>query len=62
MTDISQPNIKPIIKTGDLEKIDIRVGTITKVIDIEKSDKLVKLMVDFGSFQRQIVPDGVRAG
>ena len=55
MTDISQKAIKPTITIGDLEKIDIRVGTIDKRIDIEKSDKLVKLIVDFDSFQRQIV-------
>lgn len=39
----------------DLEKIDVRVGTILEVIDIEKSDKLVKLIVDFGDFKRQIL-------
>ena len=40
--------IKPLINFEDLDKIDIRVGTIEKVIDIEKSDKLVKLIVNFG--------------
>jgi len=29
--------VKPTIKFSDLEKIDIRVGTIEKVEDIEKS-------------------------
>ena len=48
-------SVKPLIKFEDLEKIDIRVGTILSVTDIEKSDKLVKLQVDFGDFQRQIV-------
>lgn len=47
--------IKPLIKIDDLDKIDIRVGTITKVEDVEKSDKLVKLSVDFGEFQRTIL-------
>ena len=47
--------IKPIINFSDLDKIDIRVGTILKVEDIEKSDKLVKTTVDFGEFQRIIV-------
>lgn len=47
--------VKPNIKFEDLEKIDIRVGTILEVIDIEKSDKLVKLIVDFGEFKRQIL-------
>lgn len=47
--------IKPTIKFSDLEKIDIRVGTIVLVEDIEKSDKLVRLTVDFGDFQRKIL-------
>jgi len=47
--------IKSNIKFSDLEKIDIRVGLIEKVIDIEKSDKLVKLVVDFGDFKRNIL-------
>src|SRR4030043_2096220 len=47
--------IKPTIKFSDLEKVDIRVGTIEEVVDIERSDKLVKLVVDFGEFKRNIV-------
>jgi len=47
--------VKSIIKYEDLDKIDIRVGKIEEVVDIEKSDKLVKLVVDFGSFKRQII-------
>lgn len=47
--------LKPTIKFEDLEKIDIRVGTIEKVEDIEGSDKLVKLAVDFGDHKRTIV-------
>jgi len=48
-------SVKPIINFSDLEKIDIRVGTIEKVEDIEKSDKLVRLTVDFGEFKRNIL-------
>ena len=47
--------VKPIIKLADLEKIDVRVGTIEKVEDVEKSDKLVRLIVDFGEFKRAIL-------
>jgi len=47
--------IKPTIKFSDLEKVDIRVGTIEKVEDIEKSDKLVRLIVNFGEFKRNII-------
>src|SRR5260221_1402141 len=47
--------IKPIIKFEDLEKIDIRVGTIEKVEEVQNSDKLVKLLVDFGDHKRSIL-------
>lgn len=47
--------IKELINFDDLGKIDIRVGMILSVEDIEKSDKMVKLMVDFGEFQRCIL-------
>lgn len=40
---------------ADLEKIDIRVGTIVSVEDIANSDKLVKLTVSFGDHQRTII-------
>ncbi|WP_455618322.1 tRNA-binding protein [Eisenbergiella sp.] len=40
---------------SDLEKIDIRVGTIELVEDIPESNKLVKMTVDFGAFQRTIL-------
>lgn len=48
-------NIKENIKMSDLDKIDIRVGTILSVEDIEESDKMVKLVVDFGKFERTIL-------
>lgn len=39
--------VKANINMDVLDKIDIRVGTIKLVEDVEKSDKLVKLSVDF---------------
>jgi methionine--tRNA ligase beta chain len=47
--------IKPTIQLADLEKIDIRVGTIISVEDIANSDKLVRLVVDFGDHKRNIL-------
>jgi len=47
--------IKAPIEMADLEKIDIRVGTIISVEDIANSDKLVKLTVSFGDHQRTII-------
>lgn len=48
-------SVKENINIETLNKIDIRVGTITLVEDVEKSDKLVKLSVDFGKFTRTIL-------
>lgn len=47
--------VKPTVNFSDLEKLDIRVGRIEKVEDIEKSDKLVRLTVNFGDFKRNIL-------
>jgi tRNA-binding protein len=47
--------IKPNIKPDDLDKIDVRVGTIELVEDVPNSDKLVKLTVDFGDRKRSIL-------
>ena len=47
--------IKPTISLGILDKIDIRVGTIELVEDVQGSDKLVKLTVDFGDHKRSIL-------
>jgi tRNA-binding protein len=47
--------VKPDITLDLLDKIDIRVGTIVSVEDIENSNKLIKLTVDFGDFTRNIL-------
>jgi|SRR3990167_5822447 len=47
--------VKSTIKIEDLEKINIRIGLIEKVEDIEDSDKLVRLTVNFGDFKREIL-------
>jgi tRNA-binding protein len=47
--------IKPAITIAELEKVDIRVGTITAVEDVNGSDKLVRLVVDFGDHTRNIL-------
>ena len=40
---------------ADVEKLDIRVGTINCVSEIKQSDKLLKLTVDFGGHVRSIL-------
>src|SRR5258706_1557618 len=47
--------VKPSIAMADLEKIDIRVGTIESVEDVPGSDKLVALKVNFGNHHRTIL-------
>ena len=55
MKNIKVAPIKPTIPFDDLERVDIRVGTIEQVEDVPKSDKLVKLTVDFGDRRRSIL-------
>ena len=47
--------IKPLISTSDLDKIDVRVGTILAVEDVAHSEMLVRLRVDFGDHARSIL-------
>jgi len=47
--------IKPLITVADLEKIDVRVGTILAVDEVPGSDKLVRLRVGFGDHERVIL-------
>lgn len=46
---------KPEISFEDLEKIDIRVGTIVEVNEVPNSKKLVRLGVDLGFAVRTVV-------
>jgi tRNA-binding protein len=47
--------VKETISFDVFEKLDIRVGTIVAVSDVVKSNKLVKLTVDFGDHTRSIL-------
>jgi tRNA-binding protein len=47
--------IKDNISLDDLDKLDIRIGTILSVEEVANSDKLMKLTVDFGDHQRSIL-------
>jgi methionine--tRNA ligase beta chain len=47
--------VKPTVSSDVLEKLDVRVGTIELVEEIKGSDKLVKLVVDFGDRKRNIL-------
>jgi tRNA-binding protein len=52
---LSTRPIKPFISFDDLNRIDIRVGTIVSIQDVAGSDKLLKLTVDFGDHERSIL-------
>ena len=47
--------VKPDVTIHDLQKLDIRVGTIESVEDVAGSKKLVKLTVSFGDHTRTIL-------
>ena len=47
--------VKPTVPFAALDALDIRVGTIESVEDVPKSDKLLRLTVDFGDHKRTIL-------
>lgn len=47
--------VKEKITFEEFEKIDIRIGTILSVTEVKKSNKLMKLVVDFGDHTRSIL-------
>lgn len=52
---MSPTPVKPLATIDDLERLDIRIGTIVDVSDIPNSNKLMRLTVDFGDHRRQIL-------
>jgi tRNA-binding protein len=52
---MSNAPVRATISIDILNQVDIRVGTIETVEDVQGSDKLVKLRVNFGEFTRTIV-------
>jgi tRNA-binding protein len=47
--------VKPTVSYEAFSQIDIRVGTIQRVEEIPKSEKLVRLIVHFGDHHRTIL-------
>ncbi len=47
--------VKENITYNDFVKLDIRIGTIVEAEIVEGSDKLLKLIIDFNDFKRQII-------
>ena len=55
MSEFTPAPIKPITGMAAFEALDIRVGTIERVDEIPRSDKLMKLTVNFGDHSRTIL-------
>ena len=47
--------LKATVTLDALERLDVRVGTIESVEEVEGSDKLLKLTVSFGDHRRTIL-------
>ena len=47
--------VKPPVPYSALEALDVRAGTIVRVEDVPKSDKLLRLTVSFGDHERKIL-------
>ncbi len=59
MSEITPAPVKPIVPITALEALDIRVGTIERVEEVPRSEKLMKLTVNFGDHMRTILA-GIR--
>jgi tRNA-binding protein len=55
MSKVNSAPVKPLITLDLLNQVDIRVGTIDSVEDVERSDNLVKLTVNLGDQKRTIL-------
>ena len=59
MNELTPVLIKPTIPFSALEPLDIRVGTIERVEEVPRSEKLMRLIVNFGDHSR-IILAGIR--
>jgi tRNA-binding protein len=59
MDEFKPAPVKPVVPFSALEPLDIRVGTIERVEEVPRSEKLMKLTVNFGDHTRSILA-GIR--
>ena len=59
MNEFHPAPIKPTVSIDMINALDIRIGTIERVEEIPRSDKLMKLTVNFGDHARTILA-GIR--
>jgi tRNA-binding protein len=55
MSEFKPAPVKPLIPFSAFQTLDIRVGTIQKVEEVARSEKLMKLTVSFGDHTRVIL-------
>jgi tRNA-binding protein len=55
MSEFIPAAVKPVVAIAALEALDIRVGTILKVEEVPRSEKLMRLTVSFGDHTRSIL-------
>jgi tRNA-binding protein len=55
MAEFTPAAIKPTVGVEALDALDIRVGTIERAEDVPRSEKLMKLRVNFGDHSRTIL-------
>jgi tryptophanyl-tRNA synthetase len=48
------------ISIDDFVRVDMRVGKVEEAKDVEKSEKLIRLVVDFGEFGKRVIFTAVR--
>ena len=59
MAEFTPAAVKPIVTANALDALDIRVGTIERVEEVPRSEKLMCLRVNFGDHSRVILA-GIR--
>jgi len=55
MSEFTAAPVKPVVGIETLEALDIRVGTIERVEEVPGSEKLMRLIVNFGDHSRTIL-------
>lgn len=59
MNEFKPAPVKPVVPFSALDALDIRAGTIERVEEVPRSEKLMKLTVNFGDHMRTILA-GIR--
>ncbi|MGB7844798.1 MAG: hypothetical protein WBL63_04225 [Candidatus Acidiferrum sp.] len=59
MNEFTPAALKPVVAFSTFEALDIRVGTIERVEEVPRSEKLMRLIVNFGDHSRTILA-GIR--